>query len=260
MRPFSDHRLSTRQIAYRRGNFMQTVTHEIAPDIFRFSTLVPGITPDGFGFNQFLILADEPMLFHCGHRQMFPLISAALARVMPVEQLRWISFGHIEADECGAMNDWLAAAPRAQIAFGQLGCMVSLNDMANRPPRPLADDERIDLGGKVVRYLATPHVPHNWEAGLFHEEESGTLLCGDLFTHVGNGAAITAGDIVAPAIATEEMFQASSRAPQTKAILQRLADLTPKTLALMHGSSFNGDCVAAINALGAYYAGHGSSA
>jgi flavorubredoxin len=194
------------------------------------------------------------MLFHCGHRQMFPLISAAVARIMPISDLRWLSFGHIEADECGAMNDWLTAAPQAEIAFGQLGCMISLNDMANRPPRALADDERLDLGGRTIRYLATPHVPHNWEAGLFHEEVTGTLLCGDLFTHTGQGKPLTQSDILAPAIAAEEMFKASSMAPGSSATLHRLAGLKPRTLTLMHGASFNGDCAAALDALAVYYA------
>ncbi len=233
---------------------METTIHEIAEGIYRFSTHVPDIVPPaGFTFNQFLVKGDEPFLFHCGHRQMFPLVSAALARVMPVDRLRWISFGHVEADECGAMNQWLAAAPRAGIAFGRTGCMVSVNDMADRPPRALGDGEVLDLGGKRLRYLSTPHVPHNWESGLFYEEETGTLLCGDLFTHLGNGPAITANDILGPAVAAEEVFHASALSPDTGAILHRLAGLRPKTLALMHGSSFNGNCAAALDALAVYY-------
>jgi flavorubredoxin len=233
---------------------METTVQEIADGIYRFSTHVPEIVPPaGFTFNQFLVKGDEPFLFHCGHRQMFTLISAALARVMPIDQLRWISFGHVEADESGAMNRWLAAAPRAEIAFGRTGCMVSVNDLADRPPRALADGEVVDLGGKRLRYLSTPHVPHNWESGLFYEEETGTLLCGDLFTHLGNGPAITANDILGPAVAAEEVFHASALCPDTGTILHRLAGLRPKTLALMHGSSFNGNCAAALDALAVYY-------
>jgi len=232
---------------------METTVQEIADGIYRFSTHVPEIVPPaGFTFNQFLVKGDEPFLFHCGHRQMFPLLSAALARVMPVDQLRWISFGHVEADESGAMNQWLAAAPRAEIAFGRTGCMVSVNDLADRPPRALVDGEVVDLGGKRLRYLSTPHVPHNWESGLFYEEETGTLLCGDLFTHLGNGPAITANDILGPAIAAEEVFHASALSPDTGTTLHRLAGLQPKTLALMHGSSFNGNCAAALDALAVY--------
>jgi flavorubredoxin len=163
---------------------MQTRIAEIADGIYRLSTFVPEIAPPaGFTFNQFLLLGDEPLLFHTGLRRMFPLVREALARIIPPEQLRWIAFGHYEADECGAMNEWLAVAPRAQVAHGQTACLVSLNDMADRAPRILSDGEVIDLGGgRRVRYLDTPHVPHGWEAGVMLEEGSGTLLCGDLFT------------------------------------------------------------------------------
>lgn len=220
---------------------MKTETHEIAPDIFRFSTLVREITPDGFTFNQFLIRADEPMLFHCGPRAMFPLVSEAVRRVIDLDSLRWISFGHVESDECGSMNAWLAAAPHAQVAHGQIACEVSLNDLADRAPRVLADGEAIDLGGKCVRFFYTPHVPHGWEAGVFMEETSSTLLCGDLLTHAGNGPPITGSDVVGPALAAEQMFHAMSMAPNTRQTLERLAALRPRTLAIMHGSSFSGD-------------------
>lgn len=230
---------------------METVTHEIAPDVFRFSTFVPGVTPAGFTFNQFLIRADEPLLFHCGARAMFPLVSEAVARVIDLTTLRWISFGHVESDESGSMNQWLAAAPRAQVAHGQIACDVSLNDLADRPPRVLADDEVIDLGGKRVRFLYTPHVPHGWEAGVMMEETAGTLLCGDLFTHVGNGPALVDTDIVGASLKTESMFRAMSMAPNTLATLERLAALNPRTLAVMHGSSFSGDGAKALRELAA---------
>src|SRR5881227_1909207 len=139
---------------------MQPTANEIADGIYRIATFVPEIGPDGFTFNQFLVAADEPLLFHTGPRAMFPLVAEAVARVLPVETLRWVTFGHVESDECGAMNMWLAAAPESQVAFGELGCMVSLNDLSDRPPRPLADGEVMDLGGKRVRQIATPHVPH----------------------------------------------------------------------------------------------------
>lgn len=230
---------------------MKTDTHEIAPGIFRFSTFVPEVTPDGFTFNQFLIRADEPMLFHCGPRAMFPLVSEAMSRVIDLKTLRWISFGHVEADECGSMNQWLAAAPHAQVAHGQVACDVSLNDLADRAPRVLADEEVIDLGGKRMRFLFTPHVPHGWEAGVFMEETGGTLLCGDLLTHAGNGSPVVETDVVGPALATEQMFHAMSMAPNTRATLERLAALQPKTLAIMHGSSFSGDGAKALGELAA---------
>ncbi|HUF83776.1 MAG TPA: MBL fold metallo-hydrolase, partial [Acidimicrobiia bacterium] len=167
---------------------MKTTVDEIADGIHRLSTYVPDAD---FMFNQFVITADEPLLFHCGPRQMFPLVSEAAARVVPLEKLRWITFGHVEADECGSMNEWLAAAPDAQVAHGATGVLVSLDDLADRPPRPLQDGEVIDLGGKRVRHLDTPHVPHAWEARLLFEETTGTLLCGDLFTATGDSPALT---------------------------------------------------------------------
>jgi len=221
---------------------MKTLTHEIADRIYRFSTCVPDAAPGGFTFNQFLVDADEPLLFHTGARRMFPLVSEAIARIIPLERLRWITFGHVESDECGAMNLFLAAAPRAEVAHGALGCMVSLDDMCDRLPRKLADGEVIDLGGKRLRHIDTPHVPHNWEARLLFEETTKTLFCGDLFTHFGDGPALTTDDIVAPALAAEEMFLASALSPATSPIIRRLASLEPRTLALMHGSSTQTRC------------------
>src|SRR4051794_9196252 len=190
---------------------METNVHEIVDGIYRFSTFVPGIGPNGFTFNQFLVAADEPLLFHTGPRGMFPLVSEAIATVMPVERLRWITFGHYEADECGAMNDWLAVAPVAEVAHGQTACLVSLNDMADRAPRILADQTVLEIGGgRRVRYIDTPHVPHGWEAGVLYEETTGTLLCGDLFTQAGDRGALVEADIVGPAVAAEDMFRSSS--------------------------------------------------
>ncbi|MGY6021717.1 oxygen-binding di-iron domain-containing protein [Streptomyces spinosirectus] len=233
---------------------MTTTVDEIADGIYRLSTWVPDIAPPaGFTFNQFLVDGEEPLLFHTGPRAMFPLVSQAVARVVPLERLRWITFGHVEADECGSMNEWLAAAPRSEVAHGTVGCLVSINDLADRPPRALADGEVIDIGGKRLRHIDTPHVPHAWEARLLYEENTRTLLCGDLFTHVGNGPALLAHDIVEPAMDAEAMFRATSLAPDTGAVMRRLADLEPATLALMHGSSFNGDCPTALRDLATAY-------
>jgi flavorubredoxin len=233
---------------------MDTRIDEIAAGLFRFSTFVPHIAPPaGFTFNQFLVLGQEPLLFHLGHRKTFPLTAAAVSRVLPLEKLRWLSFGHVEADECGAMNDWLAAAPNAQIVHGMIGARVSIDDMADRPAHTIADDEVLDIGDRRLRFIATPHVPHGWEAGVFFEETSETLLCGDLFTHPGNGAAITETDIVAPAMAAEDLFGFSSLSPTTGATLRKLAALQPTALALMHGSSFRGDCGAALRDLADRY-------
>lgn len=231
---------------------MDTRIHEIADKIYRLSTFVPDIAPPaGFTFNQFLIVADEPLLFHTGPRRMFPLVHAAVSRLMPADRLRWITFGHYEADECGAMNDWLAAAPLAEVAYGQTGSMVSLNDMADRPPLVLADGAVLALGaGKRARWIDTPH---GWEAGVLFEETTGTLMCGDLFTQLGDTGPLIEGDIVGPAIAAEDMFRYSSLNPGMGATIRGLAGLAPNTLALMHGPSFRSDGASALRALAEDY-------
>jgi flavorubredoxin len=233
---------------------METNVHEIADGIYRLSTFVPEVAaPAGFTFNQFLIAADEPLLFHTGPRAMFPFVSEAVASVVPVESIRWITFGHVEADECGAMNLWLTAAPHAQVAHDALGCMLSLNDLCDRPPRALAEGEVLDLGGKRVRHIATPHVPHNWEAQVLFEETTSTLFSGDILTQVGDDAALTTDDVVEEALAAEAMFKQSSMAPHTADTLRRLGDLHPSTLAIMHGSSYQGDGAKALYDLATAY-------
>jgi flavorubredoxin len=229
---------------------MQTALDEIGDRIFRISTFFPQIGPNGFGFNQFLVLADEPLLYHCGMRAIFPAVRDAVARVLPPEQLRWLGFSHVEADECGAMNAWLALAPQAQVVHGEVGCSVSLNDLADRPPRPLADGEVLDLGGRSVRLFATPHVPHNWEAVVLYEERTRTLLAGDLLTSDGAGAARTADDPTEHVLDTERMFRATSLTPGTGAVFARLADLEPRLLASMHGSSYEGDGAGVLRRIG----------
>jgi flavorubredoxin len=230
---------------------MQTKVSEIADGIYRLSTFVPDIAPPaGFTFNQFLLLGDEPLMFHTGLRKMFALNRDAVARIIPPEKLRWIAYGHFEADECGAMNEWLSVAPGATAAHGQTGCLVSLNDFADRAPRILADGEVIDLGGgKRVRFIDTPHTPHGWDAGVMYEESTGTLLCGDLFTQLGDGPALTDRDVVGPAIAGEDVFGYSALNPGMGATIRGLARLAPRTLAIMHGPSFSGDGAAALRAL-----------
>lgn len=232
---------------------MNTTTDEIADGIHRLSTWVPEIGPTGFTFNQFVIDADEPMLFHCGARAMFPLVSEAVARIVPLDRLRWISFGHVESDECGAMNQWLAAAPNATVAFNALGCMLSVSDMADREARPMGPDDVLDLGGKRVRMLPTPHVPHNWEAQVMVEEATGTLFAGDLFTHTGKGPALTSDDVLEPALAADQMFGGVGITPNTAPTIRSLADLSPTTLALMHGSSYSGDGGAMLRSLADAY-------
>ncbi len=204
-------------------------------------------------FNQFLLLDEEPLLFHTGHRVMFPAVRAAIETLLPMDRLRWITFGHLESDECGAMNEFLAVAPRSEVAHGVGGCMVSLNQMCDRLPRPLDDGETITLGRMRVRHIDTPHVPHGWDARVLYEEVTGTLLCGDLFTHLGDGAPLVESDILGPAEQAENLFGYSTLAPATAATVDRLAALAPRTLALMHGSSFTGDGAAMLHALADSY-------
>jgi len=233
---------------------METRVTEIADHTYRLSTFVPEIGPTGFTFNQFLIDADEPALFHTGPKGMFPLVSAAIETVRPVADLRWITFGHLEADECGAMNAFLGAAPNSTVAHGAMGCMVSLNDLCDREPRPLADGEVLDIGGLRLRHIDTPHVPHGWDARVLYEEVTGTLFCGDLFSHLGGGPAVTTSDVVEPADAAETVFGATCLTPNTAPTIRRLAELEPRTLAIMHGSSFSGDGATALRDLSDRYA------
>lgn len=233
---------------------METRVAEIADGIYRLSTYVPEVGPTGLTFNQFLITGDEPLIFHTGLRRMFPLVREAVSRVIDPTTLRWITFGHYEADECGSMNEWLVIAPHAEVAHGETGCNVSLQDMANRPPRPLANGEVIDLGGgKRVRYLDTPHTPHGWDAGVLFEESTATLFCGDLFTQGEDVPALVETDIVGAAIATEDVFGYSALNPAMGTTIRGLADLKPQTLALMHGPSYRGDGAGALVALAEDY-------
>lgn len=228
---------------------------EVADRIYRFSTFVAEVGPTGFTFNQYLIDDEQPLLFHTGHRAMFPLVADAIASVTALDRLRWITFGHLEADECGAMNQLLAAAPRAEVAHGALGCMVSLDDLADRPPVPLANGQVMDLGEHRVRHIDTPHVPHAWEARVLYEETTGTLLCGDLFTQLGDGAAVTTDDIVEASSQAEDIFGATCLTPHTGPTIRGLAELAPTTLAVMHGSCFSGNGTEALLALADNYDG-----
>jgi flavorubredoxin len=236
---------------------MQTHVDQIADHVYRISTCIPEVAPGGFTFNQFLVDAEEPLLYHTGMRALFPLVRDAVERVMPVERLRWIGFAHLEADECGAVNEFLAVAPHAEVAHGALGCQLSLNDLCDRSPRPLADGEVLELGGagmqRRVLEVPTPHVPHNWESHVFYEQETGTLFCGDLVSQLGDGVAITDDDLVEAAIVAEELFHQTSLGPAVPATYRRLADLEPETLAVMHGSSYNGDCPALLRTLAEVY-------
>ena len=238
---------------------METTVDEIGTDFYRLSTYIPEITEHGFTVNQFLLTGDEPFLFHTGMRQLFPLVSDAINRVMPVEKLRWISIGHIEADECGAMNMLLAVAPNAEVIAGPLAVMLSLTDLCDRPPVVAPEDGVLDIGGHRLRFIPTPHVPHNWEAGLWFDETTTTLLAGDLLTHVGACPALTESDIVEPALEAEEFFHATGLTTNLQPTLEQLAELKPTALAIMHGASFSGDGAAQLRALADGYAAMAAS-
>jgi flavorubredoxin len=222
---------------------MDTRVTEIADGIHQLTSYFP---EKDFSFNQYLVTGEEPLLFHTGTRELFPPVSAAASRVVPAGGLRWIAFGHVEADECGSMNQWLAAAPQSTVVQSMTGCMVSLTDLADRPPRPLSDGEVLDIGGHRIRWIDTPHVPHAWEAGLLYDETTRTLFCGDLFTRTGSYAPSATDDVVGPAIAAEDLFHASSLAPASGETVRGLATLDVATLALMHGPAFTGDCRTAL--------------
>ena len=226
---------------------------EIADGIYRINTPVtlPG-GPGTFNFNQYLIVDDAPLLFHSGPRRLFPLVAEAVRGLMPIEQLRYVGFSHFEADECGSLNEWLAHAPRAEPVCGQIAAMVSISDVADRPPRALSDGEVLQLGRHAVRWFDTPHMPHGWDCGLMMENSTRTLLCGDLFTQGGNGATpLTESDILGPSEAFRAPLDYFAHAPDTTATLERLAAEQPGTLACMHGSAWRGDGAALLRALAA---------
>jgi flavorubredoxin len=220
-----------------------TNVHEIAAGIYRINT--PVVFPGGsgaFSFNQYLIADDGPLLFHTGPRRMFPLVSEAVASVVPLRQLRHIAFSHFEADECGSLNDFLTIAPHAAPVCSRVAAMVSVDDVADRPSRPLADGEVLKLGRHEVRWFDTPHLPHAWECGLMMELQTRTLLCGDLFTQGGTGETpLTEADILGPSEAFRSPMDYYAHSPDTGAMLERLAVERPMVLACMHGSAWRGD-------------------
>lgn len=224
-------------------------TTEIAPNVHRISILWPEIN---LQFNHFLVVDEEPLLYHTGMRRMFPEVLAAVKRVIDPARLRWIGFSHFEVDECGSLNDWLKVAPRAQAVSGVVGSLVNLADFADRPPRALNADEVFSTGAFRFRYRPTPHLPHGWDAGVLFEESQRVLFCSDLFTHNGDVEAITEGDILDRARRSLVDFQAgplmdyTPYTPNTRPLLDGLAALRPRVLATMHGSSFAGDCAKAL--------------
>jgi len=231
------------------NNESGTRIDEIAGGIFRISTPVREML-GGFSFNQYLVVDEQPLLFHTGPRRMFPLTREAIGKVMSVDRLRYVGLSHFEADECGALNDFLAVAPGAVPLCGQVAAMVSIGDVADRPPRALTEGEVLSLGEHRMRWFDTPHVPHAWECGFLFEEKTRTLLCGDLFTHGGaDNPPITEKDILGPSEAFRAPMDYFAHSPDTRATLERLAAVNPGTLACMHGSAWKGDGARLLRAL-----------
>jgi flavorubredoxin len=228
-----------------------TNIHEVADGIYRINTpVVMEGGPGGFSFNQFLIVDDTPLLFHTGPRRMFPLVREAVSSVLPVERLRYIALSHVEADECGSLNEWLAVAPKSSPLCGKVAALVSIDDMADRPARALADGETLTLGKHVVRWFDTPHLPHAWECGFLMEEQTRTLLCGDLFTQGGAELPpVTELDILGPSEAFRHAMDYYSHTQNARAMIQKLASAEPTTLACMHGSTWKGDGAMLLRAL-----------
>ncbi|HJW96333.1 MAG TPA: MBL fold metallo-hydrolase [Thermoanaerobaculia bacterium] len=227
-----------------------TNIHEVAEGIYRINTPldIPG---GGFSFNQYLVVDDEPLLFHTGPRRLFLLVREAVANVLPPERLRWISFSHVEADECGSLNEWLAVAPAAQPLCGTIAAMVSIGDLADREPRALANGETLTTGKRTMRWFDAPHVPHGWECGFLGEESTKTLFCGDLFTQPGPGTEpLTESDILGPSEAFRHAMDYYSDTRRARPVFDALAAFAPHTLAVMHGSAWRGDGSALIRQLG----------
>jgi len=222
---------------------------EIGDSIYRISTAVDAV-PGGFSFNQYLIADDAPLLFHTGPRRLFAATSAAIATVIPVAKLRYLAFSHHEADEDGALNEFLAAAPDAVPVCSAVGAMTSIGDLADRAPLALADGGTVSLGRRSVRWLDTPHLPHGWDCGYLIEPASRTLFCGDLFTQPGSDTPpLTTNDILGPSEAMRGGLDYFSHGRNTTALLEKLAQEQPRTLACMHGSAWSGDGAALLRTL-----------
>ncbi len=226
-----------------------TNIQEVADGVFRINTPLKDVL-GGFSFNQYLVIDEEPLLFHTGPRRLFPLVREAVQSVMPVTKLKYVAFSHFEADECGALNEWLEAAPQAVPVCGMVAAMVSVTDVADRAPKALADGERLMLGAKTMRWLDAPHLPHGWDCGYLFEEKTKTLFCGDLFTQGGaETPALTESDILGPSEAFRKPLDYYAHAPNGRELIERLAATAPRTLACMHGSAWSGDGATLLRAL-----------
>jgi flavorubredoxin len=235
-----------------------TNVNEIATGIYRINTPVALPGGSGFNFNQYLVVDDEPLVFHTGPRRMHALVAEAIGKVLPLARLRYIAFSHFEADECGSLNDFLAVAPSAVPVCSRVAAMVSVDDVADRAAQPLADGEILKLGQHEIRWYDTPHLPHAWECGLMMELTTRTLFCGDLFTQGGPGdIPVTDSDILGPSEEFRRQMDYYAHAPDTTAMLARLAADRPAVLACMHGSAWRGEGAALLHDLAQSLSGHG---
>ncbi|CDO34179.1 putative Metallo-beta-lactamase domain protein [Novosphingobium sp. KN65.2] len=215
---------------------------EVAEGIWRINTPVAIDENTAFSFNQYLVEAQLPLLFHTGPHQLFPVVREAVEQVMPCSRLRYVGFCHMEADECGSLNEWLACAPDAVPLCSAVGAMTSIGDIASRAPKVLPEREVLDLGGREVQWFDAPHVPHGWDNGFLFERVTRTLFCGDLFTQPGEGEEVlTEGDILGPSEAFRRVMDYYAHGPETGPTLARLAASKPQVLACMHGSAWRGD-------------------
>lgn len=224
----------------------------IATDTWRICVeLPPSLVPGGFGFNQYLVVDERPLLFHTGPRRLFPLVRAQIESVLPLERLRYVAFSHVEADECGSLAEILAAAPHAQPVCSRVAAMVSIEDLVDREIVAMEDGQVLDLGSHQLAWQSTPHLPHGWECGYLFDRTTRTLFCGDLFTQGGiGGEPLTRADILGPSEAfrrEEDYFSHTRDAP---ALIEKLARLEPEVLACMHGSAWTGDGGALLRRLG----------
>jgi flavorubredoxin len=246
------HATPSKEIAMGTTNTQSgTRIDEIDAGLFRINTPFRD-TPGGFSFNQYLVVDDEPLVFHTGPRRMFPLVREAIASVVSVDELRWIAFSHVESDECGGLNDFLAVAPNAVPLCSQVAAMVSMNDLADRAPRAMADGETLAIGKRTLTWIDAPHLPHAWECGFLADVANQTLFCGDLFTQPGaDTEPLTESDILGPSEAFRRAMDYYSHTKHAAALIEKLAATRPRTLACMHGSAWRGDGAKLLRALGA---------
>ena len=230
---------------------------QIAQDTYRINIAMPDMIPGGFSFNQYLVIDEKPLLFHTGPKKLFPLVRQQIESVLPLAQLRYIAFSHVESDECGSLAEFLSAAPQARPVCSDVAAMVSVNDMVEVDVLGMKDGDSLSLGTHQLIWQSTPHLPHGWECGYLFDATTKTLFCGDLFTQPGIGElAVTNEDILAPSESFRAQMDYFSHSPDTPELLEKLASLQPDLLACMHGSAWSGNGAGLLRELGATLSGN----